>query len=201
MRSERKVRLLDAIAFALLLSSCKQERAPAMSDAEIKEVRLELPGMTDKCLETMRQNGAEALPRDYDQCFKFTAPARMQGLWRNDFESSVFCEASAADCRYPVAQLTSGDFVWLKLAPPPAGYDDTPPGGLYAIDFIGRRSVGKGQFGYGAGSEVVVDRLLSIKLVEPPPPGGMTKEGVKRYLKDCGSKLLCMPNSEASDSR
>jgi len=122
----------------------------------------------------------------------------MRGLWRNDFESSLFCEDLASECRYPVTQVTFGDFVWLKLAPP-AGYQDTPPGGLYAIDFIGRRSIGKGLFGYGANSEVVVDRLLSIKLIEPPPPGGMTKEHIKRYQKACGGKLICMPNSEVPE--
>ena len=129
-----------------------------------------------------------------DECFKFSKPERVQGLWRNNFEASQFCATPAVQCR-PEDHAT---FVWLEFASPVAGRDETPPGGLYAIDFVGRHSEYGGLFGgqAGANKEAIVDRMISIKLVEPPPAGQMTREHVQAYLKECAGKQICMPNSE-----
>ena len=127
-----------------------------------------------------------------DQCFKMTNPQRMRGLWRNDFEGSAFCATALDGCRPD----NVADVVWLSFESALAGAKDTPPGGRYAIDFIGRKTAYPGVYDGGAPQEIIVDRLISIKLVEPPSPGQMTKEHIEGYLKDCAGKQICMPNSE-----
>jgi hypothetical protein len=127
----------------------------------------------------------------------------MKGLWRNQFEGSEFCDAAARQCRNPNEANDLKSFTWLEMKSPLGGRADTPPGGLYAIDFVGRRSQGDGGFGHFgmAKHEVIVDRLLSIRLVEPPPPGQMTREHIQGYLKDCAKAQICMPNSEVPSRR
>jgi hypothetical protein len=124
-----------------------------------------------------------------DQCFRFTKPQRMRGLWRNDFEGSAFCAVPARQC--PQRQRHA----WLEIASLP-GLRETPPGGLYAVDFVGRHSE------YGGGvtlgdADVIVDRLMSIREVEAPPPGQMTEADAIYYKKECAASRICMPNSEA----
>jgi hypothetical protein len=48
----------------------------------------------------------------------------------------------------------------------------------------------------GRDNAVIVDRWIKIALVEPPPPGQMTKEHIEDYLKECAGAQICMPNSE-----
>jgi hypothetical protein len=117
----------------------------------------------------------------------------MQGLWRNNFEGSQYC-----DQREQCAGFRRQGFVWLEMKHELPGWEDTPPGGLYAIDFIGRRSTHGGIFGgqMMANQEVIVDRLLSIKLIEPPTPSQITKEQVEAYRKECDGAPMCMPNPE-----
>jgi hypothetical protein len=84
-----------------------------------------------------------SLPTDH--CFKMTSPHRMHGLWRNNFEGQEFCAAPANLC-------PSGDgtrVAWIDVRSLP-GLEDTPPGGLYAIDFVGRSTAYPGHYGgYG----------------------------------------------------
>lgn len=131
-------------------------------------------------------------PVRVDQCFKMTGPQRWKGLWRDDFESSQFCAAPDTRCE----TTDRARFVWLDLAVDLPGAKDTPPGGLYAIDFIGRKTAYPGLYDGTASQEIVVDRLISIRMVKPPPPGQMTKEHIKGYLEDCAGAKICMPNSE-----
>jgi hypothetical protein len=134
-----------------------------------------------------------------DKCFKMTQPRRMQGLWRNDFEGQAFCALPARACPSGHEPNEPG-VAWIEFASPLPGSDDTPPGGLYAIDFIGRQTAYPGHYGgYGFYNEdVIVDRVLSIRIVEPPRRGQMTRQNIQSYLKDCAGKTLCMPNSEVS---
>jgi hypothetical protein len=136
-----------------------------------------------------------------ERCYRFGPSGHMHGLWRNAFEGSQFCAAPARQCPdRPPAQKVDHyrDNVWLQFRAFPRGWDDTPPGGLYLVDFIGRSSQYEGIFGHMGMSkyEVIVDRLLSIKLLEAPPPGQMTKEHIDGYLKECAGAQICMPNSE-----
>src|SRR5689334_2738535 len=43
-----------------------------------------------------------------DQCVRFSQPRRIRGLWRNDFEGSVFCAAPAKEC-----SSRNRDAMWL----------------------------------------------------------------------------------------
>jgi hypothetical protein len=138
-----------------------------------------------------------------EQCFRFTKPQRMAGLWRNEFEVPIFCPAPAQEC--PDAAYLSdrrpiyGNLDFKSLL---NGWEDTPPGGLYAVEFVGRRSeYGLSGGTSGADKAVIVDRWIKITLVEPPPPGQMTKAHVEGYLKDCAGKQICMPNSEVPISK
>jgi len=113
-------------------------------------------------------------------------------LWRNNFEGSQFCEPPETQC--DAAKLDPRRFIWLELDPP-AGWEDTPPGGLYAVDFIGRRSLFRGFFGHFGMSrnEVIVDRLISIRQVEAPPKEP-TKAEMIADSKKCEAEKSCVPN-------
>lgn len=53
---------------------------------------------------------------------------------------------------------------------PPGFGRDTRPGGLYAVEFIGRRTAHGYIYGdHPLAQEVVVDRVISIKEIEAPP--------------------------------
>lgn len=130
---------------------------------------------------------SKSLPDDL--CFKFAPAQRMQGLWRNEFEGSQFCAAPARRCsgsdHYPFEPGVAS----LQFARPASAIDGLYPGGLYAIDFVGRRTVFDGSYGYGFFSqEVIVDRLISIREVEPPP--AMTKE-LPAGWKRCTAQGQC----------
>jgi hypothetical protein len=137
-----------------------------------------------------------------DQCFKMTKPQRKTGLWRNDFEGQAFCAAPARECPFGKWRPNEPGVAWIDFASLP-GSEDTPPGGLYAIDFVGRATAYPGQYGeYGLyNQEVIVDRLISIKMIEPPRRGQMTKEHIEAYRKDCVGKPICMPNTEVPRSQ
>ena len=190
------MRLMLLVLAAELLTGCKQQpqRQQKMSDAAILQIHREMPGMTDECLDKLKWGGTEALPQKYEDCFRFSAPQRMQGLWRNQFEGSEFCEASG---RCPDAKVDADPaaFTALGMGSPLAGREDTPPGGLYAIDFVGRRSVGAGMFGHMgmAKNEVIVDRLISIREVEAPPRQPTRAEFIKD-IKACEARKTCVPN-------
>jgi hypothetical protein len=107
-----------------------------------------------------------------EQCFRFTKSERMTGLWRNGFEAPIFCPAPAREC--PDAAFLSDRhrpiYGNLEFRSFPSGWKDTPPGGLYAVQFIGRRS----DYGIlggtsGVDKDVIVDRWLSIREIEAPP--------------------------------
>jgi hypothetical protein len=93
----------------------------------------------------------------------------------------------------PDPHLIYGNLDFPKL---PAGWEDTPPGGVYAIDFVGERS---------KYDRIIVDRLVSIREVEPPPPGQMPPDKAKAivadYFERCKGVKVCMPNSVAVNWR
>lgn len=104
------------------------------------------------------------LNRGMDQCFRFGASKHWQGLWYSGFEDSEFCDEPAAKCPN-VGTDVSLDFG--SAEPKEARF---PPGGLYAVEFIGRASLYPGTFGHMGMSknEVLVDRLISIRTVRAP---------------------------------
>jgi hypothetical protein len=170
---------------------CERARqlTPKFSDDEMRQMRAEIPGMKEKCWNIVRWKGWEGdFPEDTGECYEMTKPARWHGLWRDDFEGSRFCPSPARTCP------TAGDWIWLTIETPKS-MPEQGSGALYEVDFIGRRTANKGEFGHvGAGDyEMIVDRLNSIKMLEPPPPP-LTKAEVVAYMKDCEAEGTCIPN-------
>jgi hypothetical protein len=101
-----------------------------------------------------------------DECYRMTKPIRWQGLWRNDFEGSRFCPFPAKQCAFG----TPGERIWLSMRAGSVTMKNERFGGLYEVDFVGRRTAVKGLHGHMGGSdhELIVDRLISMKQVEAP---------------------------------
>lgn len=120
----------------------------------------------------------------------------MQGLWRNDFEGSQFCPAPAKTCGYLDSDKRAAPIIWMDFAISlPVDFKEQGRGGLYAVDFIGRRFSSRGHYGHlGMFDEaVVVDRMISIKQLEAPPPPP-TKAETIREMKECEAARTCIPD-------
>jgi hypothetical protein len=174
-----------------LLFGCNQQK-PKMTDAQIQAIRAETPGMTSACLEKLRWGGIQALPEPFERCFEFEPAKLWKGIWVNQMEGSQFCPDPAPDS-CPTKDVSYANDIWLK-------FGSNPPvelgrGGLYQVEFIGRKSDGKGTFGHFGmfGNEIIVDRLISIKEVEPPPPEP-TKAEIVADMKRCEAAGTCKPN-------
>jgi hypothetical protein len=124
-----------------------------------------------------------------------TKPQRMTGLWRNEFEGQAFCANPARDCPTGKWQPNEEGVAWIDFAWPIPGSEHTLPGGLYAIDFVGRETAYAGHYGeYGFyNQEVVVDRLISIKMIEAPPPQPTKAETIRSW-KECEKAGTCIPD-------
>lgn len=148
-----------------------------MSDEQMNRVKADYPGLSEECLEKLRWGGSGALPRDQDNCFSFSNPQRMRGLWRTYFEGSLFCEAPAKTCEpREEGRGAARTFIvdtWFEVKDPhfrladaaaSQGDSDTQ---LYNIEFIGRRNIGPGGFGHLGLSKnkVIADKVLSIRRV------------------------------------
>ena len=160
----------------------------------MRQIRADEPGMTDECLDQIRWGGIEALsPAHVEDCYKFEGQRRWKGLLRTGFETSRFCPAPAGEC----SDEAPGEHVWLawKEGAGKSPYRGEAYGGLYAVDFIGRKTAYPGHYGHMGMSdqEIVGDRLISIKRIEAPPPEP-TKADVIRYWKACQAVKTCTPN-------
>jgi hypothetical protein len=145
---------------ALLLIGCEK---PKYTDAEMQKFRNGTPRLTEACLDKIQKGGIEALS-EQDECYEMLPAARWRGLWRNDFEGSLFCPAPAKEC----TNGSSGEAIWLEFKSRPAAVREALPGGLYEVDFIGRRTAhGDGMVAAGYAQDMVVDRLISMRKVEP----------------------------------
>ena len=161
---------LHAFTAALLLgsvSACGQQVPPKLRDQSIRELHNGLPGMTQECLRKVRSGGLVAMPTRVDECFQMLPVQRWRGLWRDDFEGSQFCPNPARNCSFE----ESGDRIWLSFNDSVRLKGTRPAGGLYAIEFVGRRTLRRGSYGHMGvfQHEVLVDRLISMKLAEDDP--------------------------------
>ena len=188
----------------LAMASCNDEpskpkdlmgrlEAGNLSDEDLQRVTSTFPGMTKDCAEKVRVGGVNAMPRRAEDCFAMTEPTRWTGLWRNQFEGSQFCPSPARKC----PEDASSDDIWLQFDERLPQSKMEPSGGLYAVDFIGRRTAQKGFFGHFGMSEheMIVDRVISIREVEPPPPPPTKAETIE-YWKRCEAAGNCIPNWE-----
>ena len=193
------------IAMTLLSACQKQEpakpkdlmgrlQAGNLSDEDLGKVTSMFPGMTRSCIERVRKRGINAMGNRVDACFEMTPRQRWKGIWRNGFEDQAFCAAPAQDCP-AFKQPKEPGVAWIEFASSVPGVQDTAPGGLYAIEFVGRATAQPGDYGgYGFyGQEVIVHQLLSIREVKAPPPQP-TKAEMIAYFKKCEAKKTCIPN-------
>ncbi len=150
----------------VLLSVGAANGAPRLEtpDQKIQRIRKDLPGMTEACLRKLRDGGPAAVPDRVDQCFKMMPRQHWRGLWRDDFEGSRFCPAPARNC----PSATSRRAIWLDFGYGKRPNGEAPTGQLYAIAFVGRRTLYPGFYGHMGMSrhEIIVDRLISIRLIE-----------------------------------
>jgi hypothetical protein len=136
-----------------------------MSEDDVRLLRETLPGITDECVEKLRFAGIDAFPERTDECFEMAPAKRWTGLWRNEFEGSRFCPSPAQDCSFD----SPGDRIWLSYANVQGPGSEAVSEGLYAIEFVGRRTLKRGSHGHFGASdhEIIVDRLMSIKQAIP----------------------------------
>jgi hypothetical protein len=161
---------LVLVIVSSLLFSCHQ-RKPVVSDAQIQAIHRLYPGMKGSCLDKLKWGGTGAMPERADECFTFESPRRWKGVWINAFEGSQFC---LPPVRRTCQQEGSGSYdnvVSLEFSHSPSVQDHLVPGGVYLVDFIGRRSHGAGTFGHMgvARNDIIVDRMISMKQLEAPP--------------------------------
>lgn len=181
------VRIIAALVPLILVWACNRPQ-PKMSADEMSRIREASPGMTEACLRRIQFGGIEAMPNETTQCFRMLPQERWRGLWRNDFEGSIFCPAPATTCSYNGENTA----VWLT---PNAVTGSI--GALYSVDFVGRRTAVNGRYGHLGmfAEEVVIDRPISIKMVAPPPPPP-TKAELIAYWRRCEAAGTCIPSDE-----
>jgi hypothetical protein len=186
---------LQLFVIALLLSGCSYQSADAYRDIRDQvEATTGLPLLgVGPCAQAMRDEKFEPRKNVYEICYRLTDPERWRGLWRNDFEGSRFCAAPGKRCSHD----RPGERIWLEYS---FGLTDTKPrqwkiqpGGLYEVDFIGRRTAVKGKYGHMGGSDhlLLVDRMISIREVEAPPLP-ITKQDAEALWKECEAAGSCI---------
>jgi hypothetical protein len=187
-----RVRVAYLVLVLALTGGCKQhpQQQPKVSDAELQRLRTQVPGMTDECLAKLKWGGVEALPRRSDRCFTFEAPRLWKGYWLNALEDSQFCLSLSA-CP------GNSDAMWLEFATEPSFHDKLGQGGAYEIEFVGRRSNRAGLFGHFGmfRKDMIVDRIITMKEVAPPPQPP-TKAEIKAREKECEVSPNCFTNNE-----
>lgn len=160
------MRLIIFVTAAVLIAGC-HHRKPAFSDAEMQQIRVDNPGMTNECLEQLKYGGMAAWRPDDPECFEMMPAQRWRGLYKVGFEWANFCPEPAGSC---AAFFMHGEnwTVWAKGADPrSSGRLD----GLYQIEFVGRRTKVAGHFGHLGQYPhmILIDKLISIKEIGAPP--------------------------------
>lgn len=112
---------------------------------------------------------------DAANCIDFLPVERMRGVWISGFERSWFVPGAEG---VPDPNRTDLSKIWLTFAngalPDPAlrrAMDAQRGVAVVAIEFDGRRSRDVGQYGHmgGADTIVIVDRIVSARLIGPLP--------------------------------
>lgn len=182
-----RAKLLSAVAILMMATACNRAQ-PRMSPVEMDRLRQAAPGMTEECARRVEVGGLEAMPNQTEQCFQMQTEQRWRGLWRNDFEGSLFCPAPAVTC----SDKGDGSDVWLT---PKSLRGER--GALYEVEFNGRRTKVRGNYGHMGMSahEIVVDKPISIKLITPAPPPPTKAELVGDWRR-CEAAGTCIPSDE-----
>lgn len=154
--------LVLTLALALL-AGCERPQ-PKESEETIERLRQGLPGITEKCLDTIRFGGIESMPKPVDKCFEMEKSRRWRGVWADEFEGQQFCAGETTSCVSNEAE----PFIWLTFADGKRPTPELPSGQHYQIEFIGRRTLRAGFYGHMgvATHEVIADRVLSITPIQ-----------------------------------
>ena len=187
------IRRTFLVGFALLLAAtgCWKPE-PKLSEERVQRIKRDFPGMTEECVQLLRLEGVDTqADLSTERCFRMEPAKRWTGLWRNEFEDSQFCAAPARAC--PGEQPGSRQQEYVRLNWPNA----PSPGGLYAVEFVGRRSVDSGWYGRKAPNyrEMIVDKVISIKELEPPHKPA-TAEQRKASEERCRKDPQCLTGDE-----
>ena len=185
------------IVFLLLVVAGCARPEPKLSEEMVQRIRTDFPGMTEECLQLLRMEGVDTeAALSTERCFGMEPAKRWTGLWRNEFEDSQFCAAPAKTCPGEQPGNRQQDYVRLSWPNAPS------PGGLYAVEFIGRRSMSSGWYGRKAPNyrEMIVDKIISIKELEPPYPPA-TAEQRKAQEEECRTQPQCLTNDEMNALR
>lgn len=187
------MRLIALVCAGLIGAACGRAPAPAPADPEqfsAEQIKASLPRITDECAERLERGETRHIPTD--GCFEMQEPRRWRGLWRNVFEGSRFCPEPARECD----DDSPGEDIWLTFSEqlPHSKFDDY--GGLYELEIVGRRTLHRGRYGHFGMSdhELIVDRVVSIREVEPPPPA--TTAGGEAWEKECEASPDCFTSEE-----
>ena len=147
------------IAHAGLNDKLPPEAYRSPIDQQIARTGKGIPGRPYPCSYSHIENGQEVIEsQPTELCVKMQPQQRWRGLWRDDFEGSRFCPAPARECTHD----SPGEQIWLSETP------GRPDGGLYRVEFIGRKTMYKGPYGHMGvfDQEITIDRPISIELIE-----------------------------------
>jgi hypothetical protein len=103
------------------------------------------------------------------QCWPFSRPQRMHGVWLVAMEASMFAPNATR-----VTPEAPPDLAWLqtdlKNRPEIVAAGQKAGNRAYLIDLLGRQSLCDGNFGHfgSYGREVIVDRIYSIHPIPVP---------------------------------
>jgi hypothetical protein len=146
----------------LLLSGggCEKQK-PVVSEQAMERIQQADPGMTKECLRKIRYG--EEISSRVDDCFEMTPEQHWRGLWRDDFEGSIFCPAPAQRCN----DADPAKEIWLSFADDKSPDGRQPDSQLYEIEFLGRRTLKPGTYGHMGifKYEMIADRVISLTLV------------------------------------
>lgn len=113
----------------------------------------------------------EVYPVPTRDCVPLSARRAMRGIWRPGLEDSTFVPDN------PDPDMI-GERVWLEMEPSDAlrngviQSENMLPYGTFAIRFVGRRSLHRGEYGHFGGWQhvVVVDRVISVRRIRDRNP-------------------------------
>ena len=114
-----------------------------------------------------------------DQCYKMQRPRRYRGIWINEFEGQQFIPEGVTLPEWPRTNPRSPGWreqferaraasIWLDVDRAMSDDDVRRAGRRMLIEFIGRQTAYPGNYGHMgmSGNEIIVDRVISLKISE-----------------------------------
>lgn len=128
-------------------------------DQQIARTGKGIPGRPFPCAYEEMRNGVDTIEsQPTGICVKMLPQQRFRGLWYHPMEGSLFCPEPAREC----TRAKPGEDIWLEKGPGSGGH-----GELYKVDFIGRRTMYKGGYGF-SDYVVIMDEVITMELMKDP---------------------------------